>query len=155
MTIFEAVESGELEKVKARIAAGDDVNALGKDNITPLMVAAERGHDLIVEALLYAGAEPTLTDRIGETALMKASANAHTDVYRRLMPLASADEADQARALLQAVGMTHGPEKEIEERFAKLKSGVARAGAKASSLVGHENPQSRVDRINRADKNKK
>src|SRR6185436_5387640 len=82
MTIFEAVESGELDKVKERIAAGDDPNALGKDGITPLMLAAERGYDPIVEALLYAGAEATLTDRIGETALMKAAANAHRAVFR-------------------------------------------------------------------------
>ena len=155
MTIFEAVQSGEVEQVKDRIKAGDDVNALGPDDVTPLMVAALAGYDPIVEVLLYAGAEPALTDRVGETALMKAAANGHREVFKRLEPLASPDDADQAHAFLAAVGMTHAPEKEIEERFAKLKGSVARAGAKASAFVGHENPQNRVDRIERAEKKKK
>jgi hypothetical protein len=31
---------------------------------------------------------------------------------------------------------------------------VARAGARASSFVGHDNPQDRLDRIERAEKKK-
>jgi hypothetical protein len=155
MDLFAAVRSGELSQVKEALGAGADPNALDKDNVTPLMLAAEKGHDAIVEALLYAGAEPALKDRIGETALMKAAANAHREVFKRLEPLGSQDEADEARALMAAYGMTHAPEKEIEERFAKLKSGAARAGAKASSFFGRDDPQNRVDRIDRAEKKKK
>lgn len=154
MTLFEAAQAGDLDGVKARLEAGEDVNGLDAEQRTPLMAAAEAGHDAVVEALLYAGAEPVLGDRIGETALMKAAANGHQDVFRRLEPLAGRDEADQARALLAAVGMTHAPEKEIEERFGRLKEGVARAGARASSFVGHDNPKSRVDRVDRANKKK-
>jgi uncharacterized protein len=155
MDLFDAVKSGELSQVKEALSGGTDLNVLGPDNVTPLMVAAEKGFDPIVEALLYAGAEPALRDRVGETALMKAAANSHRDVFKRLEPLGTLDEAEEARALMAAYGMTHAPEKEIEERFAKLKSGAARAGARAASFVGHENPQSRVDRVDRADKNKK
>lgn len=155
MGLFEAVQSGELAQVKERLDAGEDPNALGPDGVTPLMVAAQAGFDPIVEALLYAGAEPTLTDRIGETALMKAAANGHREVFKRLEPLATPEDADQARAFLQAVGLTHAPEKEIEERFGKLMSSTARAGAKAAGFFGHKNPQDRVDRVDRAEKHKK
>lgn len=154
-TLFEAVQSGELAQVKDRLAAKDDPNALGPDDVTPLMVAAQAGHDDIVEVLLYAGAEPALVDRIGESALMKAAANGHAAVFKRLAPLATPEDVEQARAFMSAVGMTHAPEKEIEERFGKLMSSAARAGAKASSFFGHDNPQNRVDRVDRAEKKKK
>jgi ankyrin repeat protein len=80
MTIHDAAKAGDLEKVKAFIAAGGDVNApSGDDGITAIMLAAANGKADCVRALIAAGADVNahtklvgLPANLGLTALMLA-----------------------------------------------------------------------------------
>ena len=62
------------------VAGGADVNAVEKDAMTPLMIAAFHGHLDVVKALARAGADVTRTDGDGSTALRNAQARGHTDI---------------------------------------------------------------------------
>src|SRR4051794_28833246 len=110
MTLYEAIEAGDLKAAKKQLAAGEDVNQQGPGNRTPLIEAARVGNLALVELLLAAGAEPMLKDAEHESALLKAAANGHHAVCDLLFPLADDDERGMAEAFLGAVGKTNGPE---------------------------------------------
>lgn len=61
--LWAAAGLGDVEEVRRRIAAGEDVNANGGSD-APLTVAARRGHVTIVRLLLEAGADPDATFHI-------------------------------------------------------------------------------------------
>ena len=84
MTLHEAAETGDLEGVKAHIAAGSDLNEIVGD-YTPLHYAASNGHLNVVAALLNAGADPNVHNEHGETALHYATSNAHLHVVAALL----------------------------------------------------------------------
>lgn len=52
---------------------------------TPLMVAAFEGNEAAVEALLAAGADPTVRDAFGRTALWYSIYGGHLSVFERLI----------------------------------------------------------------------
>lgn len=153
MTLYEAVESGEVAQVQAALAAGADVNMLGPDKRTPLIEAAGRGQLEIVQVLLAAGAEPRWRDGADETALLRAAANGHLAVARVLSPLADDEERELARAFLANASATHGPE-EVPQEFG-LKRKAVEVAARAAGFVGDEDPLERLGRIERAEKNAK
>ena len=62
--------ANSLEKVKLLLARGANPNATGRDGLTPLIAAADRGDSQIVEALLSAGADVNAQDSNGDTALL-------------------------------------------------------------------------------------
>lgn len=62
--------ANSLEKVKLLLARGANPNTTGSHGSTPLMVAADRGDNQIVEALLSAGADANAQDSEGDTALL-------------------------------------------------------------------------------------
>ena len=61
-----------------------DVNAVGLRGVTPLIVAAERGHSEAVSALLKAGADVNHKDNRGKTALDVAKDGHHSKVVKIL-----------------------------------------------------------------------
>ena len=65
----------EAEKIFARLRSGE----------TPLLLAAAKGHDDIVAALIAAGADKEATMPTGDTPLMTAAFNGHKDVVRVLL----------------------------------------------------------------------
>ena len=90
MDFWTACKEGDLERVRQLIQDGQDVNSMGKGDIlgtTPLMVAADNGHDQIVHELIRAGADVNGEDIIKRTALHKASWSDHSNVIK---PLAEA-----------------------------------------------------------------
>ena len=153
MTLFEAVESGDVGAVKAALAEAPDVNALGTDRRTPLIEAAGNGLLEIVQLLLAAGAEPRWRDGSDETALLRAAANGHLAVARVLSPLAEDEERALARSFLAAAGATHAPHEVKEEGGLKRKA--VEVAARAAGFVGHEDPLERIERLDRAEKNAK
>lgn len=70
-----AVKRGNLEEVKALLEQHkDDINAKNEDDdMTPLMTAVKHGYLPIVEYFLSKGADLSIKNRHGETALISAS----------------------------------------------------------------------------------
>ena len=62
--------ANSVEKVKLLLARGANPNTTGPYGSTPLMAAADRGYNQIVEALLSAGADVNAQDGNGDTALL-------------------------------------------------------------------------------------
>jgi ankyrin repeat protein len=153
MTLYEAVEAGDVAQVKAALKTARDVNELGPESRTPLIVAAAAGRADLVKLLLDAGAEPSWKDAETETALLKAAANGHREVVAQLIDLAPEDERDLARSFLAAYGKSHGPEYQVDE--SSLKRKAAEVAARAANFVGHQAGQDRVDRVERAESHKK
>ncbi|HTD87301.1 MAG TPA: ankyrin repeat domain-containing protein, partial [Candidatus Binatia bacterium] len=54
--LIKPIEKGDLKAVRARLAAGANVNVAPKREVLPIFVAIGRGHLNIVEALIAAGA---------------------------------------------------------------------------------------------------
>ena len=57
ISMYDAVEAGNIEAVKQHLAAGTDVNAKDKDGWTPLHPASYEGHQEIAEMLIAKGAD--------------------------------------------------------------------------------------------------
>lgn len=72
-TIFiESVALGDLELVCMMVERGAIVDDRLNDNMTPLIVATRKKFPDMVELLLNMGANPSLKDKLGKTALMYA-----------------------------------------------------------------------------------
>jgi ankyrin repeat protein len=153
MTLFEAAESGDVAQLQAALADATDVNVLGDEKKTPLIVAAARGWLEGVKLLLEAGAEAEWRDASEETALLKAAANGHLEVARVLAKTASEDDRALATSFLKAYGASHAPEFRYEESSMKRKA--VEVVARAANFIGDEDPLSRVERQDRAEKNAK
>ncbi len=65
--LMEPVSKGEIDKVKAMIASGADVNVRAEHGITALHVAVCAGHDEISKLLRAAGADPNAKDDQGQS----------------------------------------------------------------------------------------
>lgn len=83
--IFAAMH-GDLESVRAELAAGADVNARVADGWTALVLASVNGHTDVVEALLAAGADVDATEgRMGQSALIWAAKAGHAETAEVLL----------------------------------------------------------------------
>ena len=80
MKLFDYALSGDEYKVRELLRTNADVNMHEPNGLTPLMVAAQRGHMHIVKLLLDAGANPRLTDNRGYTAQAHALWYGHPEI---------------------------------------------------------------------------
>jgi hypothetical protein len=80
-----AVSHGDVEGVLDMLQTGTDVDARNAHNQTALMIAAQRGHLRIVDALVEAGAALNATAKYGLSALMLAVVAGHEAVAARLV----------------------------------------------------------------------
>ncbi|CCK70450.1 Hos4p KNAG_0E01880 [Huiozyma naganishii CBS 8797] len=71
-SFLEAVRFGHEDIASLFLAFGAQINRLGRDGLSPLMVAVGRDHLGTVKLLLEAGADPTKRSRNGHTALYYA-----------------------------------------------------------------------------------
>jgi uncharacterized protein len=75
---FEAYQERERRTVDILLAAGVDINGRsGPESKTPLMLAAQHGHEAMVRELMARGADPSLKDSNGETAATLATMYGH------------------------------------------------------------------------------
>lgn len=83
----QAAAQGDLAKVTARLAAGDDLEGRHQGTgRTPLLEAAIAGHPDVVELLLDSGADLTAScTAVGHTALGWAANQGHAEVARVLL----------------------------------------------------------------------
>ncbi|KDO31111.1 TKL protein kinase [Saprolegnia parasitica CBS 223.65] len=81
MELFEAAKGGDVDAVCRHIEAGADIDYQHVDTkMTPLFVAAMKGHVRVVQALLRAMANPFLTDARGYAPIQLARLSGKVDV---------------------------------------------------------------------------
>lgn len=82
----QAIPDGDAAEVVALLGRGADANARRDDSRqTPLMEAAEAGHEEVVRRLLEHGAQINAANEYGETALTLAADGGHTAVVSALL----------------------------------------------------------------------
>ena len=82
---LDATNAGDVERVRALLDAGAEIDALDKYGQTALMNAAHRGDTELVRALVQLGANLDHTAKYRLTALMLAVISDHADVVRLLV----------------------------------------------------------------------
>lgn len=90
------VTNNDIEKVKAAIKAGVNVNAVEMRDwqnmkSTPLIIATEKGYEEIVKALIAAGADVNAKNEYGRTALFQAACKKDRGKIAYLLVKAGAD----------------------------------------------------------------
>jgi ankyrin repeat protein len=83
--LFKAVKEGSLDKAKALIAKGADVNLRTSSGSTPLMYAADGNAPAIVRYLLKHGADVNAKNGANNTALIYASIKGHAGIVHELL----------------------------------------------------------------------
>ena len=83
LSIYDAIEDGNIEVVKQHLAAGTDVNSKDKDGWTLLHEAASEGHKQIVKLLVTKGADVNANDDDGETPLDVAAKPERAELLRK------------------------------------------------------------------------
>src|SRR5690606_9511977 len=84
--LADAAMRGDLQEVRALLAAGADVNVAQGDGMTALHWAAELGDVEMAKMLIAAGANVRAVTRIGEfTPLHVAAEGGHADVAAALL----------------------------------------------------------------------
>ena len=126
--IHTAVLSGDLEMVKQHIAAGTDINEKEPFNAsTPLISAAVFGKTEIVKTLLDAGADTSLKNNDGATALHTAAFFCRVEIVQLLM------DAKADKTLVNNYGATPreivvGPFTDVKPIYEMLQQQLAPLG---------------------------
>ena len=85
LKFYNAAKEGKVNRVKAMLANGVNVNAKNPSGRTALMGAAYYGNRKIVRELIVEGVDVNQADEQGKTALMLAVANQRLDVVEDLL----------------------------------------------------------------------
>jgi len=98
--LLQAVLAGERVAVQRVIASGADVNAANRYGVTPLLLAAQRGRDDLIELLLKAGASVKTAEAKlpeGQTLLMHAARTGQVASVKALLAAGSNPNARETR----------------------------------------------------------
>ena len=98
------VAAGDIDGLKAALAAGADANARDGKGWTALMYAADKGYALLVPPLLEAGADPNIRASDGATALFMAAVHGHSEIITALTK-AGADPSIEGPKGMTAEGL--------------------------------------------------
>jgi uncharacterized protein len=93
-SVATAARQGDIDAVRAELAAGADANAAENDGTSPLLWAAYQSSPDLVKLLLSAGADPNAANSFGMTPLLQASRNGDVATLQTL--LAGGAELDKA-----------------------------------------------------------
>merc|ERR1712166_1239907 len=83
MSVEELITASKMKNtssVTRLLKAKVDLNGIDEDGRTALHNAAEKGLDKTIKILLKGGADPTILDGIGDTAIAIATSNGHEKV---------------------------------------------------------------------------
>ena len=83
--LIDAIRQGNIELALNTGMTARDVNSLYTGFFTALILAREKGHTEIVQALIGAGADVNAKNQYGNTALMVASEKGHTEIVQALI----------------------------------------------------------------------
>jgi ankyrin repeat protein len=100
----------DFETSKLLVAAGANVKATNRYEVTPLSLACQNGNTALVELLLKAGADPNTALRGGETVLMTAARTGHMGPVKALLARGAQVSAREQRgqtALMWAAAEGH------------------------------------------------
>lgn len=151
MTLFDAIRANDLPSAKRLLQSGADANASGEDGLTPLIDAAGRGLEPFVLLLMNAGADPRLRDVIEDSAVLKAAVNGHSKIVALLAPHSDRDDVAQAYAFLRANGTVATEMRADFEAADSFQRRLVGTAARAAEFFGHEEPQRRMERLERAE----
>ncbi|WP_338872034.1 ankyrin repeat domain-containing protein [Myxococcus stipitatus] len=154
MSLFDAVLAQDAASLKSQLDAGADPNPFDDEGQTPLMVAARAGDVELMGLLLDAGADSSLTNAVGESAIILAAAHHHEEAVRLLAGSATDDEAAMVQALMaaDASGSRSTPPAPPPDDFRRK---LASAGAYVAGKLGDDGPAKRLERLLRAVKPRK
>jgi ankyrin repeat protein/radical SAM superfamily enzyme YgiQ (UPF0313 family) len=85
VALIDAVEVGDIEKVRALLDYSPYMPILDDDGMTPLTRASYHGHTETVQALLDAGVDVNVEDTNGGTGLLMAGGGGHSEVIEILL----------------------------------------------------------------------
>jgi hypothetical protein len=107
-SLIDSADQGKIERVKAIIAAGVDVNAKDQWGVCPLGAAAVSGHADCVKALVAAGANVNAKGNSDITALLAAALGGNSDCVKELIAAGADVNATDNKGLtvLMAVAMS-------------------------------------------------
>ena len=120
--LHRAVQTGDIDGLKAALEAGVNANARDRRGWTALMHAANKGYKILVPSLLAARADPDIQAADGATALFMAAAHGHTEIVALLMK-GGADVA------------LKGPKGRTAADIARLRYGSAAAARKKGADI--------------------
>lgn len=83
--LVEAAFKGDLTRLDAFLAQGLETEVKDAHGYTPLLWAAQQGHEAIVDALLAQGANMEARSAAGHSALLIAVAQGHAGIVRSLL----------------------------------------------------------------------
>src|SRR6202030_762112 len=105
------------------LAKGADPNVPGRKGVTPLIAAAFKGNDRIVEILLAHGANVKTIDETGKSAMVYAAGRGFDDIVKRLLDAgvdARQRYGNDLTALMWAAGHDEGVGAAAVERVIDL-----------------------------------
>lgn len=83
ISLVEAAEAGDIQKMKAAIKSGANVNAVGASGITPLRYVFEKKKMVGFAELLAGGADPNARDSNGISVISESAGEADPEWLRR------------------------------------------------------------------------
>ncbi|MGD6744168.1 ankyrin repeat domain-containing protein [Streptomyces sp. BH106] len=85
-TLLAAAAHGDVDAVRAALAAGADVEARDAHRRTPLLLASLNDHVAAAEALVAAGADPNAQDERDDSAWLATGVTGSVEMMRALLP---------------------------------------------------------------------
>jgi ankyrin repeat protein len=93
VTLYLAMQRGDIEQIERHIKWGSDMNRLNRDGYAPLHMAVMNGRTAIVRLLLKNGVEVNRPDKDGHTPLWHAVLGGHTIIADLLLKAGAKMEA--------------------------------------------------------------
>lgn len=81
-TLQHAVKSGDVESIEPLVKKGKNINEADTNGKTPLIHAVNHGYASAAQELLRLGADPTVTDNLGFSAIQYASYSKQPDIVK-------------------------------------------------------------------------
>ncbi|WP_456416641.1 ankyrin repeat domain-containing protein [Thiolapillus sp.] len=110
ITLYLAMQRGDIEQIERHIAWGTDMNQLDRDGYAPLHTAVRKGRTAITRLLIKEGVDIHVRDSNGHTAMYHAVLGAHPRIADLLLKAGA--ELD-ANALLLAAAKQGVSKREV------------------------------------------
>jgi hypothetical protein len=111
---------GDVNGIVEALADGDDLHAVGRCGLTPLMVAAGEGKVGVVRLLLERAAGVHQTDPDGQTALHFAARNGHLEAAKELVAFGACVDTHSASGITPLIEAARRNHSEVVDYLIKL-----------------------------------